>query len=108
MEGAGHFCALLYKNGVWAGVASGSREISCLFCKRKVGSLEKDRKGGCGSQAAELSFRKSRTVCTACAHMPNTTTSSQKTPLGEGLTSLEQSQCFSSPDRELLGCEEMA
>lgn len=75
---------------------------------RWVAWREIERKGGCGSQAAELSFRKSRTVCTACAHMPNTTTSSQKTPLGEGLTSLEQSRCFSSPARELLGCEEMA
>lgn len=46
VEGAGHFCALLYKNGVWAGVASGSREIAGLFCKRKVGSLERDGEKG--------------------------------------------------------------
>ncbi|XP_021566890.1 uncharacterized protein LOC110595436, partial [Carlito syrichta] len=39
--------------------------------------------------------------------MSNTTTASLKAPLGEGLTSLQQSQCFSSPDRELLGREEM-
>ena len=60
------------------------------------------------TQPNSLPFRKPRTVCPAYAHMPNTPTASQKTPLREGLTCLEQSQCFSSPDRELPGCEEMA
>lgn len=30
VEGAGHFGALLYKIGVWAGVASGGREMPFL------------------------------------------------------------------------------
>lgn len=92
------------------GVAVGSRGISGLFCERKVGSLERERKRVDveATQPNSLPFRKPRTVCPAYAHMPNTPTASQKTPLREGLTCLEQSQCFSSPDRELPGCEEMA
>lgn len=54
-----------------------------------------------------LSFRKSPALCTAGAHMPNTT-ASPKTPSREGLAALDRSRRFSSLGRQLPGREEMA